>query len=54
MDGELQQSVGEYRPGDGTLRRAVHIGLCTQNSLKDLRRQLRCLFTTGGRRYCLC
>jgi hypothetical protein len=54
MDRELQRSVGEYRPGDGTLRRALHIGLCTQNLLKDLRRQLRCLFTAGGRRYRLC
>jgi hypothetical protein len=47
MDGELQRSVGGYRPGDRTLRRAVHIGMCTHNLLKDLRRQLRCLLTVG-------
>jgi hypothetical protein len=53
-DGELQRSLGEYRPGDRALRRAVHIGLCSQNLRKDLRRQLRCLFAAGGRRYRLC
>jgi hypothetical protein len=54
MNDELQRSVGEFRLGDGPLRRAVQICLCTQNLLKDLRRQLHCLFIAVGWRYRLC